>query len=351
MKKTVLYLPLILLLSIISSVILVYKVSHRPNDHKNGFKRTFFYKPPLTLLHSIDIKYNPNYIAGAKEKFIYIGYQKEPFLAALDYNLSNITFKGINTSSIKHFKDFPPYMQVDSSYIFFTSQSTPSIVAGNLLHFDSIYFEIKKKYFTAFLPISMQTFVLRQYDPNLRVNILSKINYDTPLNKLPLEKQVDGFFCTDGMLRCSPDKKRIVYLYYYRNQFLCMDSNLNVLYKANTIDTTRKAQITVSNDSLNQTLSSPAFLINKYSFLSNDKIFNESNLLADNEDRTLFNKNTIVDVYNLYSGKYIASFYIPPFHGIKGKEFIILNDEIYVLYKKNLVVYKLNIANNPTNNL
>jgi len=58
-----------------------------------------------------------------------------------------------------------------------------------------------------------------------------------------LQKQIDGFFDTDGMMHYDSKLQKLVYIYYYRNQFLVADKNGNLKYRGNTIDTTSKAQL------------------------------------------------------------------------------------------------------------
>jgi hypothetical protein len=51
-------------------------------------------------------------------------------------------------------------------------------------------------------------------------------NPKVSLNHELLEKQVDGVFDTDGQLLRDDITGELVYIYFYRNEFMVMDSNL-----------------------------------------------------------------------------------------------------------------------------
>ena len=44
-----------------------------------------------------------------------------------------------------------------------------------------------------------------------------------------LEKQIDGVFDVDGILTYSTEPNLLSYVYYYRNEYIIMDSDLTVL--------------------------------------------------------------------------------------------------------------------------
>ncbi|MDR6783316.1 hypothetical protein ABIE26_000196 [Pedobacter africanus] len=180
---------------------------------------------------------------------------------------------------------------------------------------------------------------------------LIKLNYSEAKTKntFQLEKQVDGYFCTDGLLRYDPAAGRLIYMYVYRGEFLCLDTNLNLLYKSKTIDTVSRAEITVNRKVNNGQLvsvtqSKPPKPVNRNLIVHRNLVFMVSTIKADNEAKTDFKSNQVIDVYAINSGKYLYSFYIPKYLGLKLNDFRIADDFMFAVFGTNLVKFKFNKA-------
>jgi hypothetical protein len=167
-------------------------------------------------------------------------------------------------------------------------------------------------------------------------------NTDTIAGVGLLEKQLDGLFCTDGMLRYDEETHQVVYTYFYRNEFICADTTLTLHYRGHTIDTTSRAHISVKSHDGNRTLSSPPHIVNRLVTTYQGKLFVNSNLIGDNEDPAQFSNADVIDVYNLSTGEYGFSFYLPRLSGDRITRFTFFEDTLYALYQHTLVVYKFN---------
>src|SRR5690606_10402125 len=156
-------------------------------------------------------------------------------------------------------------------------------------------------------------------------------------------KQVDGFFCTYGKLHADGANTRVVYVYTNRNQYLVADTNLNVYYWANTIDTISRAKIKVGQlDSLTTTLASPPLPVNVHSALDGNLLYMHSNIMAANEDRNDFERNIVIDVYDLNErGDYQYSFYVPKIPMKPFKGFMVKRQRLFALFGDELVGYGL----------
>lgn len=159
-------------------------------------------------------------------------------------------------------------------------------------------------------------------------------------NYIP-EMQVDGYFCNDGTFQYDKFSNRVVYMFYYRGEFSCLDTNLKVLYKAKTIDTVRKAKIHLKKIGEMVTMDAIPKFVNKRISIANNKLYLNSAVKADNESTSLFANNDVIDVYDLQNGKYSASFYIPTIRNQKLTEFKVFNQTLIALYNKTLVVFKI----------
>jgi len=174
--------------------------------------------------------------------------------------------------------------------------------------------------FTAIQPISDRTAVLRTVDMNQRKSVFvksSRLDHEIDI----LEKQVDGILCTDGFLQYSKEYYRLIYTYRYRNQFISLDTNLNVLLKGKTIDTTSLAKISVAEVDGKITMSKPPFVVNKGTWVDGAYLFVHSNLVAKNESADKFVKRSVIDVYSIIDGSYRFSFYIDHINGSRMQNF------------------------------
>lgn len=199
--------------------------------------------------------------------------------------------------------------------------------------------------------ISKQSIVGKNADRNVSglKRRLIKINYLNGKieNKYELEKQVDGFFCTDGMLYFDNKSSKIFYMYFYRGEVLCLDTNLVLQFKSKTVDTVTKAVINIAKFKANNTQaqttitqSTPPQVVNRNFIINDDFIYIMSALKADNEDIANFRNSQIIDVYSLNNVKYLYSFYIPKYKGKKLREFRISEGFIFATFDDYLVKYK-----------
>jgi hypothetical protein len=120
-----------------------------------------------------------------------------------------------------------------------------------------------------------------------------------------------------------------------------------LIRKLKTIDTISTVQTEfgkIKNNSNGAgiiTNKSPIKVVNYESCVNQGKLFNYSSVKADNEDEEKFRRNSVIDVYNLKNGAYEHSFYIPPYKGSKLKRFAVYGQTLVVIYKKDIVVYKI----------
>jgi hypothetical protein len=341
---------LALLICFAGSVTIVYGLyllSTSTNSPKNVFLRLF---PPHAVINSkqLDVGLSSYYIAGGTSKNFYLSNYEDPtHILVGDYTLSDTqrvslsvpdTMILVNTTSVA----------VDSPYVYLVEGATSMILRGGLVDFRMEV--VKSPRISSFLavPVSPSSFVLRTYDEKLKQNILSRVSINSPdIQHAPhiLEKQVDGFFCTDGMLHYSHDLARMMYVYFYRNEFICMDTALNILYKGHTLDTVSQAKIKVEEIQSEKqfTMASPPLIVSKTSCVSGNWLLIHSALAANNEDIESFRGNSVIDVYSLKDGQYHFSFYLPDIHGEKVTSFRVFGNMLVAVQDRYLSVYKLNL--------
>jgi len=324
-------------------MVLIRALSIGADNIKNDFIR----KLPSHLIFGIvakDIGYNSWYFSGDNFKSIVLG----NIVAPRKVLLVDTNFTHTNTINLTGFEGTEIYkgssLIVDSGSIYLMDGLKPTIFKGLLsnMHLNQ---QIQTPYFTSSVPTNDGLFVLR-YINSRQENVLAKtkdrLGRLQPTNLL--EKQVDGVFCTDGVMIKVPGSQKMIYVYYYRNQFLCTDSNLNLLYKGKTIDTVSQAQIKVEKitSTGETTMSAPPFYVNKLASANSRHLFVQSALRANNETGYMTKDVSMIDVYAIADGKYQFSFYLPDFRGFKVRDFKVYGQSLYALYDHYLYKYQLN---------
>ena len=325
------------------TVILLCFFSDGFRHNKNNFIRLL---PPskVTPANILDFKTGGWNFAGYSGDSIYMGNLYTPDrLTRTDFNLRNtIAVKLRIPDGTKLTGGY--FNLINGSSVFTLDGNQPLLLTGNKL--DRILKPASKPpYFTQAIHTGSNSFILRVVQAGQ--NRLVTYRTDSAGFRMSanlLEKQVDGIFCTDGNLVKVPNSNKIIYLYYYRNQFICADDNLNLLYKGKTIDTVSHAHIKVDYiKSLNETtISSPPLYVNKQSAANEKYLFVHSALIADNEIAESLEKVSVIDVYAVKDGTYQFSFYLPDFRGNKIRDFRVYGQSLYALYDHYLYKYQLN---------
>ncbi len=140
-------------------------------------------------------------------------------------------------------------------------------------------------------------------------------------------------------------------MYFYKGEIINLDTNLNLLYKAKTIDTVRHPSIksgileTKTKDGKNNrqlTQLTPPKFVNKFMVTCGEHLYIVSALKADNESNSAHSSNNTIDVYNIHTGNYRYSFYIPKYLGRKLDQFRIKGHVFAAIYGPYLITYEFN---------
>ena len=315
-------------------------VANRPG---NGFIRLV---PPHVAIPTTirDLGTSAWYLAGGTSTKLYLANHAAPALMMeLDMGLKDSIIHRLSIHSASTHVSRSLNITVDSPNICLAEGVSPLIAEGHLGD-SMLQREPVKAYFGLAAPLSPATHILRVIDAHLRQNILIKASPDTTDRKsYILEKQVDGIFCTDGYLRAQPDSNRLIYIYSYRNQFVCLDTNLHVRYQAHTIDTVSRVKFNVGSiPSQNLlTLSSPPTFVNEQSCISGNYLFVHSGLRADNDEKEFISNGSPIDVYSLTDGSYLLSFYLPDYQHHKIRDFRVFGNTLVALYDHYAYTYVL----------
>lgn len=201
--------------------------------------------------------------------------------------------------------------------------------------------------FSRALPISRTTYILMAFDSVSQSNSLLKLNIDSAVNcpRFILEKQLDGQFCTQGSLSYDASTHTLLFTYRYRNRTLSLDTNLRQLYRSKTIDPVDSVQLqldTLLTDGISKvTFKAPPLVVNNLTAASYPYYYVQSAIRAANEDVQLASDHSVIDVYDIVTGDYISSFYLPDFDGVSFSDFRVHDNMLVAIYRKRLFVFKL----------
>lgn len=311
-----------------------------------GFTRNLIPSPILSS-KAYDLSYNSFYIAGVTDSLIYLGSYTAPrHMLVFNYTLDRKSHLRISLPDAKNWKGSIT-IKVDSPYYHVFNGIEPFIYRGSMDSSRSLLLSEKDNvFFKTGVPLSEHSYVLKAESALKGEDIIIKRNFKQrglSIHDNVLEKQIDGLFCTDGMLHYSQNLGSIVYVYYYRNEFILADTNFVDVARVHTIDTISRARLKIGsfNKDRTKTLAAPPFIVNRRSSVNGDKLFVQSNVRANNEKPSVFKNNPVIDVYDLRARKYLSSFYISQYEGIKMNSFHVHKSIIAALHDRYLLVYQL----------
>ncbi|MFI0428762.1 hypothetical protein [Mariniflexile sp. HMF6888] len=345
LKKTYITL-LICAIAGIGFVSVLFSLSERGLHRDNSFIRRFPGHPAIQD-KKLDLGYNSYYIAGADKGLIYLGNKMAPLhLKILDTSLQEK--KEIRLALDM---DTLPFrfvqLRVIPPYFFLADGMMPYIGRGNTTDWKAHSILNVNAYFAKIEPIDSANVVIRAVSSKSNENVLGKISLlDTSKLDLShdlLQRQIDGMFDTDGVLQYNHQLQKLIYTYYYRNQYIVADNNLELSLRGKTIDTISHAQIKVGTiaSKNQQKMAAPALLVNGNSATYGTYLFVKSKLVGRYEPIEVWEQASVIDVYNVAENTYEFSFYVYNIGKEKLKSFRILNDKFIGLIGNHIVTYRL----------
>lgn len=350
MKKNIIYIILVIIFS--AAVAIYFFKNSNENNIANGFKRK---------LIAFDLQ-QKKVIELPTKSIMFAGNLDTGIVLTTKLNLLNFykiddSLKSIDSSVFR----YPTNFHTKAKNIYkdvllphnFSTNPYGDIAVFNDSNVISSY-KINKFRFDFFQAISPKTLIVRARHKNngIENRSLAKLKLDDPVTvdkEYPLPNLANGLFTNDGVLIYDKKNARIFYMYFYRGEFLSLDTNLNLLYKAKTIDTVRNVEIKThifaskSNDGREKLKQlapvKPPKFVNLNIATDNKCIYILSKLKADNEIEKDSRENQVVDVYNNIDGKYLHSFYIPRYNKLHFDQFQVKNHSIVAIYRPFIVKY------------
>lgn len=302
-------------------------------------------EPLLKQTGSYQLSSKTLYIAGITRRGIYMGNYLQPDQvhyinlkqkSRADFKLNIPDKEKIAWGTLK--------ITIDSPCVYAYEALTPTILNGSLPKNEFSRSGLTVPPFDKGNPISPQSFVVRSFDHKSDQKVLTRLSLIGPATKsFKLAKKQEGRFSTDGILICNPHLNQVIYVYYYHNAFVGLDTILNQKFSGHTIDTITDPQIKVAalkSDHTIRLLNKP-LVVNKYAATDGARLYINSALRADNEQASNFTKFTVIDVYDIKHNKYLFSFYLDKHKNAKLYEFSVFNGQLIAVYENYLLTYNV----------
>lgn len=315
---------------------------------ENNFTRRF-------LLHPIiedkifDLGINSYYFAGVDHDKVYLGNLTAPLiLTSVDTALTGSLKIRIHLDQ-SDYKFRNLQLQVKTPFYYLYDGSVPVIYRGSLGDSLARTISYRDAYFTQLAVIDSSRFAIRTQSRQSQQYTLGSFNLSknpkVQLHSTILKKQTDGVFDSDGKLIQALGTTSLIYTYSYRNQFLVLDDELNVLKKLNTIDTTSRAKIQTRELSDGKhKMTAPPLIVNKTITANRKLLFNQSNLIGKHESAKAWKNSAIVDIYRTDRPEYMGSFYIQSRKENTMSYMLATDKYLYVLMGNELIRYKFRTA-------
>lgn len=341
-------LKLIIIAIICSAVIVIlYFYSEHTMHRENPFIRRFI-QGATTQTAEAELTNNSKYYAGTDGKTIYFGDSQAPLhILAYDTILKTKRQYKIQLER-ENFPFVSVQVRIAPPYFYLMDGTVPVIYKGNisdwkakLVMYDNNY------YFSKAEIIAPDKIAFRAQQLKTLYNILGTFTFKDSLqvNYAPqlLQKQIDGFFDTDGMMQFDQQSQKFIYTYYYRNQFIIADTNLKLIRRGSTIDTTTKAKLKVAHikETGQRKIASLPPTVNKLTAVSNNLLFVNSKLIGRYEPKEMWKQASIVDVYNIEKNTYLSSIYIYNINKTKLQEMFVIDNYLYAIIGHRLHKYQL----------
>ena len=349
MKRKQVILLLTILASSIIGVIIISKTSNSIHDYPGPFDRRFA-DASITPLRSRPIAIDKAELVSAGNSHIYLWSSLNPF-KVIDVDRETLALKEeslmIRDVDTLHF--FNIEARLDSPYFYLADGTVPYIYRCGISDWECNRFMYDSTYFLDIEPLTSGSFALRSMvrdDDRCALLLQSNTAPHVVRRQGLLSKQKDGCFCTDGLMNRDPVTRNLVYTYFYRNEYLVLDTNLYMVNKGRTIDTFNIARIETAiiqtKSSISYRLASPAFPINKRSYAAGSLLYILSTVRGRNEERKIFETSSVIDIYDTKEAAYQLSFYVPDRNGNKLNEFLVEGHEFIALFGNEIVIYDIN---------
>ncbi|TDW96933.1 hypothetical protein [Dinghuibacter silviterrae] len=328
----------------------LYTGTYQPNKEDNGFNRTWagWVAAPEDTIRA-DFRYGE--ICGVTPSGFFVempGHKNQ--VARFGWSLGAAHVSGFALPNNPHIWS-RVHCQVDSPYIYLFAGNGPDVFKGRL---DTPAQLLQHHYpyptFIKGIALTGGEYLIRGYDKDSGAYHLPFILWDPATNRQvrktdPFHSAAAFGLAADGTMHYDTATKRLVFVQFYRNGILMLDTDFSVTRFLPTIDTVAHGRTAdgsyQENGTVKYTNSTPQFFVNWNTAVSDGLLFINSLLRADNEPKGTFEDASDIDVYDLSGGGYRYSLKVPRLDGRKLVSFAVRGRAMVVCYPGGLVTYRL----------
>ena len=304
------------------------------------------YQPhKLKKLRAIDLRYNSYYIAGTDQSYVYLG-NVTGYLTGIKvtHDLQDTTHFRIRAKTTDSLAWKRPKLRVFPPFFYLMDGVTPKIRRGKIETWQYSHAIIDSAFFDLAVPIGVDSFVMRSLQHQPQKFVLARLQPEAPYLKVKpswLQNRSDTtIFDADGKLLYDVKSRRIAYSYYYQNKFITTDRNLKKRQVHRTIDSFQTMGLRQVNSTRNKkVLTGKSGVVNKASAVYDNELWINSNILGKDEAIEKFKNRSVLDIYNLQTGAYTHSVYLPSFNHQKATAFKVTANHLIAVYDHYLVSY------------
>lgn len=313
-----------------------------------GFKRGNIYQ--ARQLAALDLKFNSWYISGLGQSRICLGNMAAPLtLLSCNYKLKDTVYTKLPFSSELKLDWHVARSRIDSPFVCLMDYRTPALAMARLdARFNKSY-SMEGMHFDLMQLLSPGSVIVNGYEPAIGQKSVQKIWLGAAgavLNKnqsYAHQLQTGGDFSIDGFITCNRKQNAVLFTYYYRNTFICLDTNLNLRYIGKTIDTNTIAKLNVEQLQVDgkkvETITGSPVIVNKRGYSDGNFFYLQAGLRADNERLKIFENPVTIDVYQLDTGAYCHSLYLPEYKGEVLSGFSVRGNMLIAIRGRYLLTY------------
>jgi hypothetical protein len=353
MKKRLLTM-LVLMIIAVGTLYALHVTSNSPNRLPNGFERKFL---PIegTITHKLAFTIPVRELAGIWGDSLFLMTGEPGKIYVTDSKLKKPDVILLEDPKIE--KIVPRfYTTVRYPEVYILGGNAKAFATGNLITGETKKTDLHLNgIFDSPVMIGDHRFIVRITDSttlDARFTII-----DLEGNIIKQEQDIslgnrDAGMVYSSLLKYDAENKQLVNLHYYDNGYEVFTPELQLLRRSNTIDTINRnpTQVIVKNGTVMH--KHPPIAVNGYAAIHKGYLHVRSKLLADNEEKAQFYTHTVIDRYDLSSGKYIGSFYLPNVSDEPIGQFYFINDDkILAFSDRQVVIYNLHLQKRPLQSL
>jgi len=315
-------------------VLLVYTAEF-PNKHKNGFNRWYQSGNPV-LLATTSTDGIIQDIAGATATQFFFSTGDPGKIVTTTHLLQNKRLHDIHVDK-KQDIDLYFFTAVDSPAVYIYAYNLPAIITADFNTGSSTYRQLSPGAYSNAQALGNNIFILRKLSTTIPDQFFVKVTTDTLESESELsDLHYDGGMTTDGILHYDPSTRLLTFVHYYNNEYSSFTTALHAAGKGHTIDTFTHFRFQLSEKQHVFSSQGPDHMINAASCVYKGKLYVRSTLKADNDDNSRYRHNIVIDVYEISTGKYNGSFYLPADPKEKINKLFIYED-ILLMHSKDLI--------------